>query len=56
MELAPAFYLSVEEVAKASSGHDPLPFLISITCKELLCKDINRKSKLPNLFFKFYRR
>jgi hypothetical protein len=36
MELAPAFYLSVEEVAKASQGHDPLPFLISITCKELV--------------------
>ena len=29
MELAPAFPMPREEVAKASQGHDPLPFLIS---------------------------
>ena len=35
MELAPAFPMPREEVAKASQGHDPLPFLIS-ELKELV--------------------
>jgi len=36
MELAPAFRHWAEEVAKASQGHDPLPFLISGFFKELV--------------------
>ena len=35
MELAPAFQINPKEVAKASQGHDPLPFLIS-DIKELV--------------------
>ena len=35
MELAPAFPMPREEVAKASQGHYPLPFLIS-DVKELM--------------------
>jgi hypothetical protein len=35
MELAPVLPLPREEVAKASQGHDPLPFLIS-DIKELM--------------------
>jgi len=37
MELAPVSRLLPGEVAKASQGHDPLPFLIS-DCKELGAK------------------
>jgi len=54
MELAPVFRLPAEEVAKASQGHDPLPFLIS-DCKELdakvsACNPIFQKNSKEIIF------
>jgi uncharacterized protein (DUF2126 family) len=54
MELAP-FSTCVEVVAKASSGHYPLPFLISKVLKNW-CKDIAGKFKPPNFFLKKLKR
>jgi hypothetical protein len=48
MELAP-FSVRTEVVAKASTGHYPLPFLISDVVKNW-CKDIGRMFRIPNIF------
>jgi len=50
MELAPAFRMPAEEVAKASQGHDPLPFLIS-ELKNLHCKGKYTNSAFPKKYF-----
>jgi hypothetical protein len=50
MELAPSSALACREVAKASQGHDPLPFLISDVVKNW-CKDIGADFYYPNKIF-----
>jgi len=41
-----------EKVAKASQGHDPLPFLISDI--KNWCKDMSTFFYFPNIFFKIF--
>ena len=49
MELAPFPDYTSGEVVKASSGHYPLPFLISI-CLKNWCKVMATSFKVPNIF------